>query len=151
SLQLIRTNSCSPVSGPLWPRLGVEWKPAAATFQASCCASVSASNRRACCTSRSRTSSCRSVRGFLGVTRMRRIRPLRPGHVTVRPSFPVCGMSCIFIYYLPFCCCCLCCEPRAWPVVGRQLHAPNTCHPYGGKKNLPDSGGFGFQRLVDEP
>ena len=67
SLQLMRTNSWSPVSGPLWPSVGVDWKSRAATAHASCCVSVSPSKCRVCCANRLRTAIWSSVRGLAGV------------------------------------------------------------------------------------
>src|ERR1035437_4685957 len=64
SLQLTRTNRCSPVSGPLWPCRGCDRYVAAAAFQASRCASVSSPKRRACSAKFRRTSVWRSVRGL---------------------------------------------------------------------------------------
>ena len=97
SAQFTLVKSCSPVSAPLWPRVGLLWICPAAATQASCSASVNWSYAAACVARFCRMTNCAPVRGFRGVTSVLRSSPLRPFQLTVSPSFPVCGMSLIFI------------------------------------------------------
>ena len=71
-----------------------------------------------------RMTCCAPERGLRGVTSVLRSKPLRPGQVTVSPSFPVWGMS--FIFMRLFLSLVVVVKRRAWSRNGKPLRTNET-------------------------